>query len=281
MHKSHLDVNALLIHFLMEIYCNRSETCPQCRKPCGRNNYSRLYIDFVCDEELACAPTMKFACASDEEETIKILLEHLDTGAKCSDVECENCKVFCEAFDCAQKDNDEIRQSLNAQQHQNNALQENHDKALQRIEELEMTVRANEHNLKEIQERLETCEMLTAALEADVADKQDTIYDMKISIHASHNELDSMVKQVYDLNQQIDEMKTSHDIEINALCETFKCKGNMHVQLLRRQANRAEAEAQESNDCKALVPYSGDIASWDYIMIPILKKPTKPNPLFN
>lgn len=80
------------IYFRSIGYCsnfllNRSQTCPQCRKDCKNDQLKQIYIDFVSDEDLACKNAAE--TNTDNEDTIKLLLEHIDTFK-----ECEGCKVL-------------------------------------------------------------------------------------------------------------------------------------------------------------------------------------------
>lgn len=86
-------MNLLLFSFFL----NRSQTCPQCRKNCNNDELKQIYIDFVSDEDLACENAAKTSV--DNEDTIKILLEHIDTFK-----ECEGCKVLQIALNHAQSD---------------------------------------------------------------------------------------------------------------------------------------------------------------------------------
>lgn len=145
----------------------RSESCPQCRKFCHHDQIKRIYIDFTNVEDLACGQSMSGTVKTDTdaEETIKILLEHIESGENGSaksqkpENECDVCKEFQDAYSNTLTERDLISDTLNNIERENRNLMEKYRKALKIIEQLNRELRnvQTEHidHSQEIKDRLE------------------------------------------------------------------------------------------------------------------------------
>lgn len=273
----------------MQIILFRSQTCPQCRKDCTRSQTQRIYIDFACDEDLACARIPKdcsfSSVNSDAEETIKILLEHIEKGPdKEQQVqECEFCKEFQEAYNDALTEKDLLAQTLGNIERENVNLLENNQRALNVIETLDLEVKANRHNLQEMEERLEKSEKFIATIQSENLFKQDLINNLKTTISKGELELQKMCTQLQNQNDKMNEMTEEtikHAAEFDQVCRGLRyiIHGNCQRRLIKQYRNHSvenvELPTKEcgTNECRAIVPYCGDIDSWAYMVIPILKK---------
>lgn len=256
---------------------NRSKTCPQCRQCCESCQINRIYIEFACDEDLACAQTLKksetAAINSDAEETIKLLLEHIETGppesAQKCDIECDNCKDVLQAFDCAHADMNKMAEDLGEKEKENATLKANNENAVKRIDELEMQNRAHEHNLRELNERFDTSERIIATFQSDNIFKDEQINNLNDVLQLRN-------RAVQELINQLNVMKIEHQNVINRICETHKI--DFTHKILRKfvdQKSMQNSLPKDRNNCQALIPYTGNIAEWDYMMIPVLKNPNK------
>ncbi|XP_031640241.1 E3 ubiquitin-protein ligase TRAIP-like [Contarinia nasturtii] len=253
-----------------------SKSCPQCRQFCDQYQYNRIYIEFACDEDLACAQTLKKTQAtsinSDAEETIKLLLEHIETSPpepvqKC-DIECDNCKDVLQAFDCAHTDMDRMAERLDEKEKENAILNANNENAVKRIDELEIQNRAHEHNLKELNERLDTSERIMASFQTDNIFKDDRIDNL-------NEKLEQTKQQVQELTNKLNDLKIERENEMNQICKTLKndFNGNLPEKILRKctQIKYKANQTNDINDCQSLVPYCGNVHEWEYMMIPVLK----------
>lgn len=275
---------------------NRSETCPQCRNPCAKNQIKRIYIDFVCDEELAIAQTLKeikkpTKLDTDAEEMIKILLEHIDNGPnggqpkqqETPNEECDLCIAFQEAYDKILVEKDQIVQILNNIERENQNLIYCNQQTSKDIDKLEMQIQANEVYRQQIEIQLETAQKLIARIQCENSSNQRTINDLKSTISKNESELNGLRGQFHNLSEQMREMSSYYDAELQQIYHGIQClfDGNQQRKFLKRyrqsslqnyQTAENDTTNPNTNLCRKIVPYCGDIDCWEYIMVPILKR---------
>lgn len=268
----------------------RSETCPQCRHRCTHIQIKRIYIDFVGDEDLAIAQISKQTkkqvdSNTDAEEMIKILLEHIDNDSgkqqeqqPQQNEECDLCIAFQEAYDKIVIEKDQIVQVLN------NIERENHQTS-KLIEKLKMEIHENELNRGHIEEQLETSQKIVAAIQSENLANQRTIHDLKSTILKNDIALNQMQHHIYNLNEQIKTITVYRTAEFQQICRgiLYISNGNQQRQFLKRCRESSakngqtpfidsyDATVTNTNECHSIVPYCGDIDSWEYIMVPVLK----------
>lgn len=83
---------------------------------------------------------------SDAEDTIKLLLEHIDTKPDAvpkNDQECEYCKEVLMAFDETQDERDKMKKILAEMEAENDTLIANNRNDVKRIGELEVKIKGN------------------------------------------------------------------------------------------------------------------------------------------
>lgn len=265
---------------------SRSQTCPQCRNDCNHYQTKRIYIDFACDEDLACAQVSREAhqpmVNADAEETIKILLEHIENGPvkQKPDQECEFCKEFQEAYNDAMTEKDLMAQQLKIVERENGVLMENKQQALKVIAKLELEVRANGHNLQEMKEKMETLEGFTSAVQSNNLSMQDIINNLKETISHGEIELQEIVTQLQHSNDKMKQMRNEHREEMHLVYTGLQniIHGNAQRRLIKHYRKQSVENVKMSmqkntmiNKCQDIVPFCGDIDSWDFFVIPILK----------
>lgn len=223
----------------------RSQTCPQCRENCSGSQLKRIYIDFACDEDLACAMIMQntkpAATSSDAEEMIKILLEHIEKPEhQMQNHECDCCEMFQEALNNVQKEKDQMVQSLDTKERENENLFEEIERATKRIEELEMGMRASEHNMKDMKDRLDTSETSSAAIQSENVQRRDTIDYLKSSFSSYDDELKTLQEEKQDLTNELKEMTNKCDkteTERSKIAQSLEDKEREHGDLLNDNQN--------------------------------------------
>lgn len=237
----------------------------------------RIYIDFASDEDLACIQTLEStqnsAADADAEETIKLLLEHIDTLPEKTtqhNDDCEFCKSILEAFDDSQTEKENLEQALNEKSKECTNLIEQNNAVLKHIEELQMKIQANEHKLVELNERLETSEHVTAAIQSENLMKDDIIRDHDIERKITN-------QQVHELSMQLNGTKIEN-IGLCRMLQTIGCTGIWPLMLLHKQHGFNRFKKLRIN-CKDLVPFCGDIDNWEFIIIPVIihDKPKRHN----
>lgn len=263
----------------------RSQTCPKCRKDCNHSEINRIYIDFACDEDLACAQVSKecinLTVNSDAEETIKMLLEHIENGPEKTKTveECEFCKEFQEAYNDTLTEKDLLAQQLEHVEREKNDFMANNQDAMAVIAQLELDAKTDAHVIQEMEERMEALEKLITATKSENRSKQSMIDDLEAHVEHVHSISEEMRAKLQHLNDKMKEMTVAHQDEINLVYDGLQniIHGNAQRRLIRQYRNQSvenvglPIEGNTLNQCKAIVPYCGDIDSWNYIVIPILK----------
>lgn len=257
----------------MQNILNRTSTCPQCRQICDQDQMKRIFIDFGSDEDLACIQTSEnaqnLAADTDAEETIKLLLEHIDTLPKKTtkpNDDCEFCRSILEAFDDLQTEKEKLEQALNEKSKECANLIEQNKTVLKQIEGLQIKIEANEHNLLQLNERLDTSEQVTAAIQSENLMKDDIIRECDIERRSTN-------QKVHELSMQLNGTKIE-SIGLWRMLQTIGCKGIWPLKLLNMHHgcnSFKELHANERIHLKDLVPFCGDIYDWDFIIIPVIK----------
>ncbi|XP_055323071.1 uncharacterized protein LOC129578456 isoform X2 [Sitodiplosis mosellana] len=232
----------------------------------------RIYIDFASDEDLACIQTpgnvQNTATDADTEETIKLLLDHIDTLPETEterDNDCEFCKSILEAFDDLQTEKEKFAQALNEKSKECANLIDQNNHALKCIEELQMKIKASEHDIYELNERLDALEHATAAIQSENLLKDDIIREYDIERKITN-------QRVQELTVQLKKITNEHTGMFRVL-QTI-CKGIWPLKLLSMYGCSKpfkRLHANELMNCKAVVPFCGNIDNWEYIMIPVIK----------
>lgn len=252
---------------LKGIILNRSRTCPQCRQMCEQDQIKKIYIDFVSDDDLASIRSAQTPEAdANAEETIKLLLEHIDTLPKKKDEPddgCEFCKSILDAFDELQieKQKTEINAIEKARECDNLIAQNNNAK--KRIEELQITIKANEDNLLELNERLDSLEKVMDEIQSENLRKNNMIRDNDI-------ERKIIKQQVYELTTQLRDVTDKHTGMYQILQPILK--GIWPLKLLKITAHLSQPIKRSYVHCVSLAPFCGDIEHWEYMIIPVIKK---------
>lgn len=250
----------------------RSQTCPQCRSICNQDQIKRIYIDFASDEYFACMQTLASAPTPEtySEETIKLLLEHIDTLPEKKDKrddECEFCKSILEAFDDLQDKKEFIELDLNNKTTECANLIAQNNNALKCIEELQIKIRASEHNLSDLNERLDASEKLTAALHSENLLKDDIIRENNI-------EGKIIRQQLHELTVRLKEIINKHTVMWQIFQNNFKMNWPSKLLNMYRISQGINwPHANEKIGCQAIAPFCGNIENWQYehIMIPMIK----------
>lgn len=238
---------------------------------------------------------------------IKMLLEHID--GKSSDEqqsrqqqqqqylqqsqndECELCISFQEAFDKMAIEKEQLAQVFNSIENENQSLLKSKAQTMKTIEDLEMQIQTNEFQRQQIEEKLGTSEKIVAAIQSQNVSNQHIIDDLKLTISKDAIQLNDMHDQVYKLNEQIKEITSGYATEFQQLCHGIQYifNGNQQRKFLKRYCdamvfdkcqqtptNDSSTTKHETdinaNECQAIVPYCGNIDSWDYIMVPVIRK---------
>lgn len=249
------------------------------------------------DEDLAIARALNetkkpLGLDTDAEEMIKILLEHIDNDSEKQqqqqvqalpqqNEECDLCIAFQEAYDNILTEKDQIVQVLNNIERENQNLSNNNQETSKIIEQFEMEIHANELDRQRIDDQLKTALQTVAALQSENLSNQRIINDLKSIILKDNVEMKDIVHQLNNLVEQV-------KAEIHQICHglLYIFNGNQQRKFLKRyresfakncqtainDSTANDTTATNTNEYKSIVPYCGDIDSWDYIMIPVLKK---------
>lgn len=233
-----------------------------------------------------------------------MLLEHIDHSSdeqqqkqkqqqcqqQSQNDECDLCIAFQEAYDKILIEKDQLAQVLNSIESENHKLSQSNTETSKIVEELEMQIRANEFNMRHIQEQLETSQKIIAAIQSENSTNKHTIDELKLTISKNAIELNDMHDEIGKLNQQMEKMTSHYASEFQQLCHGIQYifNGNQQQKFLKRYCDSLIQKCQQMNDsstnqknananananeCQAIVPYCGSIDSWDYIMVPVIKK---------
>lgn len=205
---------------------------------------------------------------TDSEETIKLLLEHIDTLPEKKDErddECEFCKSILEAFDDLHAKKEIIELDVNNKTRECANLIAQNNNALRCIEEQQMKIRASEHNLSELNERLDASEKLMAAIHTENLVKDDAIRENYI-------ERKIIQQQLHELATQLKEIINEHTGMLQIFQSTFKMAWQSKILNMYRISQGIKRQhANEKIGCQALAPFCGNIENWDYMMIPMIK----------
>lgn len=225
--------------------------------------------------------------SSDEQQTQQQQQQHLQQSQ--SD-ECELCIAFQEAYDKMATEKDQLAQVLNSIENENQSLSKRNTQTLKTIEELEMQIQSNEFQREQIEEKLRTSEKIVAAIQSQNVSNQHIIDDLNLTISKNAIQLNDLRDEAHRLNERIKEITSDYASEFQQLCHGIQyiVDGKQQRKLLKRycdamvfdkcqqtptnDSSTTPATDTNANECQAIVPYCGNIDSWDYIMVPVIKK---------
>lgn len=239
---------------------------------------------------------------------IKMLLEHIDRSSdehqkqreqqlqqqqvqlQSQNDECDLCIAFQEAYDKILIEKDQLAQVLNSIENENQNLLKSNTQTTQFIEKLEMQIQMNECNRQKIEEQLETSQKIVAAIQSENLTNKLTIDGLKLTIAKNAIELNDMQDEIDKLNEQMKKLANNYADEFQSLCHGIQYifNGNQQRKFLKRYCDAVvdntsqqtpindsstnHASDPNKNECQTIVPYCGNIDSWDYIMVPVIKK---------
>lgn len=239
---------------------------------------------------------------------IKMLLEHIDQSSdehqkqreqqlqqqqvqlQSQNDECDLCIAFQEAYDKILIEKDQLVQVLNSIENENQNLLKSNTQTTQFIEKLEMQIQMNECNRQKIEEQLEASQKIVAAIQSENLTNKLTIDGLKLTIAKNAIELNDMQDEIDKLNERMKKIANDYADEFQSLCHGIQYifNGNQQRKFLKRYCDAvldknsqqtpindsSENQATDSNknECQTIVPYCGNIDSWDYIMVPVIKK---------
>lgn len=124
----------------------------------------------------------------------------------------------------------------------------------------------------ELKEQLDESGKITAAIQSEDLYKQDTIENLRSDIQNKHLELKVLKLQIEELTAKLKEDSIKNAIELHQIYEVIQkhFKGIWHRNLLKNHFKSYQYCYTKDNS-QELVPYSGNIAEWDYMMIPVLR----------
>lgn len=265
-------------------------------------------MDFADDENLA-APSTRVSpilnqrnndVAQAQEETIKILLNHIDDDSwkteemdnhlaefdarseelsKAKSIveeQSEMSKTILTAFDNILVENERLQQSSHEKDHQNNNLRLMNTDLRTQLQQFDENIRENEHNIQVLRGQLEKAEVKANSFQFDVNKKNNEIKDLQDANRLNATEVNILCDQIKELKMTGIKQKDQLG-NFTAMVQAV-CKQNVPQKMLQRlkcsmqtaENDKTQHDTKISDD-RSIVPYSGAIENWDYIMIPVLK----------
>lgn len=286
-------------------FFNRSPTCPQCRRNCPLGDGSRIFLDFAEDNVLATTSTRVSPIHSpanqanqNHEETIKILLDHIDEDSwkteemdnhlaefdarseelsktkSIMEEQSETSKSILTALDSILDENERLQQENHAKEHENaNLRMMNRDLGVQ-LQQIEEQIRVNDQNVRGLREQLEKVERESNAHQWSISLKDNEIQDLNRINQSKVTEMNILCDQITQLKLSC----AGQAKEVKNVFSVFQPMINYGIkQILQRlkQLKHLSENAQlesENNDIRSVVPFCGSIEEWDFMLVPVIKK---------
>lgn len=256
-------------------------------------------MDFADDELLASStaritsmPNRDADKSKDLEETLKVLIEHIDADSwkteeidnnmvdfdshseeistlrSLIDEHSENTKDSLMALDDAIDRYEQKEHALEAKSQELDTLTVRFNELQHEIQLCQLQLRGKDHNLEVLNEQL-------AKSKIALDDNQAVMGELNRKVNAAHIEngtLDRKLQMVHRIhNDEIAELYTNmpvvHKTAIRKRLFGSQMNAKMHwIESLQMAVD------PNNNDERSLVPYTGHIESWDFMMVPKLKK---------
>lgn len=128
----------------------------------------------------------------------------------------------------------------------------------------------------ELRKQLEESEKNAAAIQSEDLYKQDTIDNLQTDIQNKHFELKMLYLQVEELTDKLKEVSIENATELQHIYAAIQThfNGIWQRNLLKKHFKSYQywyAKDIDSSNSQQLVPFSGNITEWKYMIIPLLE----------
>lgn len=300
----------IIFFAIFERFCNRSPTCPQCRRNCQLGEGSRIFLDFAEDEFLATTSVRVSPihgppnpANQNHEETIKILLDHIDEDSwkteemdnqlaefdarseelsktkSIMEEQSETSKTILTALDSILVENERLEQENYITKHENANLRKmNGDLGVQ-LQQLEEQIRVNDYNVRVLREQSEKVERESNAHQWSISLKDNKIRDLERINQSKVSEMNILCDQITELKlsyaDQAEEIKNIFSMFQTMIKQNFGTKMLQRLKQPKKAIEIAQQESQNS-DIRSVVPFCGSIEEWDFMLVPFIKKRLQP-----
>lgn len=278
--------------------CFSSETCPSCRQITRFDQIRQVYLDFA-DDELLASSTARIASlpsrdtekSKDLEETLKVLIEHIDADSwkteeidnnmvdfdthseeismlrSMIDEHSENTKDSLTALDDAIARYESQEHALLEKSQELNALSDRYNELQNEIQLCHLQLRGKDHNL--------------AVLDEQLAKTKSALDEQLMVADELHRKVNTANGENGALNKKL---RMAHRIHSVVIAELYANMSAMNKTAIRNrwfgsqmnarlsQFNGGQMSGDPNNNERSVVPYTGHIESWDFMMVPKLKK---------
>lgn len=252
-----------------------------------------LLLNFSEEEENeTSAETVK-----DQEETIRQLVEQIDISREqCVDFErqssevdrlnveliklkaelddsSENCKLISETFDRLDSEYKHLQEALRIEQTQKQidveALRNEIAHKEQDVYYFRNELELNKNNLDLSNNLRCKAEDELRRVKWELLQKNHAIIELKESIILKTNDLEELNQKINEVNVRLNDAKRMNLGLMYFLQEFVPSKSIIFRRMMRNMCTKNEA-ITDNNDCNQLIPFTGDIETWNLTVIPFL-----------
>lgn len=263
-------------------------------------------MDFAEDEFLASTSTRvspihgpAIQVNQNHEETIKILLDHIDEDSwkteemdnhlaefdarseelsktkSIMEEQSETSKTILTALDSVLVENERLEQENHAKEHENANLRRMNGDLGSQLQELEEHIRVNDHNVRVLREQLEKVEKESIAHQWSISLKDNEIRELERTNRSKVTEMNILCDQIAQLKHscagQAEEIKNIFSVCQSMIKQSFGTKMLQRLKQSKKVSENAQQESQ-NNDIRSVVPFCGSIEEWDFMLVPVIKK---------
>lgn len=267
---------------------NRSPTCPDCRAVSHIGDGQRIFVHFADEETLASTSTRATTATNinnENEETIRSLIHQIEENSwkeeeyshHMADFDANNeelsklksqlddssddYKAMLEALDQLQIEKSHLKETIDNVERDKILLRHNLDEWMEKNAEHEDRIKSIEDQNKLLLKKLENTEKLSNGFQWEAVQKENRVQELEKRCIDNEMELKILKETVQSLQDE----RVKNSEEATTLNITRKL-----LQTLKRSVYLPN-EKNDSNKL-AVVPYTGKMDEWEWMMVPILKK---------
>lgn len=262
----------------------RSATCPQCRADCRPGQQKNLYFDFGPDEqEMDNAKKQR----EDSEDTIRQLMQRYDVDKRhqLDDIEAhdeelailrsqvddnnENCNMLCDTIDQLNAKVAELERSLAQERTKLETINIQISRKEQDVYYLQNELHLSKTNLDISNNTRCRVEEDLRKLKWTSLQNEHMIVELQESNESNESEIKKLKIDLNRLGRKLDDTKFIN-AGLNIFIKEFFPNTNFMIQRMMRKIRttfKSNDDVTDSNG-NQLMPYCGDIYSWNIISIP-------------